>query len=294
MIPTVLAVVGAGVASFVVLAALFVPLERAFPARAAQRILRTGFSLDACFFVGQYLVFGAVALSVIASIGAVVGDAVPPALRAWTATRPAWAQVIGALALGDFAVYWFHRACHRFEWLWRFHEVHHSAEHLDWLAAHREHPLDGLVTQLCMNLPAIALGVRLELLAGVAIFRGAWAIFVHSNTRIPLGPLRWLLGAPELHHWHHARMQTHDARTVHNFANLAPWLDVAFGTYHCPDLRSGERGERGERGEEERYALGLSSEAQASRAGYLGHLVGPLLPRRLLARARQRPYFARS
>ena len=78
---------------------------------------------------------------------------------------------------------------------------------------------------------------------------------MHSNVKLPLGPLRWVLGSPELHHWHHARRE----RTEHNFANLAPWLDWLFGTHHLP------------RGEES-YALGV---AERHPVGYLGQLVWP-------------------
>jgi len=56
-----------------------------------------------------------------------------------------------------------------------------------------------------------------------------WAIFIHSNVRLPLGPLKVLVGSPQLHRWHHARM-----RDVGNYANLAPWLDLVFGTYRDP------------------------------------------------------------
>ena len=206
--------------NLVVLSAIFIPLERVFPARM-QQILRPQIVLDGCFFLGQYLVTTTAILAVLRVL-------TPLHSHALSASSPI-VQVVAAVVLGDLVVYWFHRACHRFELLWRFHAVHHTSEHLDWVAAHREHPLDGIVTAACMNLPAIVLGVRPELLAGIAIFRACWAIFVHSNTRIPLGPLKYLLGAPELHHWHHAR-----ANTEHNFANLAPYWDVVFGTHHCP------------------------------------------------------------
>lgn len=86
-------------------------------------------------------------------------------------------------------------------------------------------------------------------------FRGAWSILIHSNVRLPLGPLRVLVGAPELHHFHHARV----SRTAHNFANLAPWLDLAFGTYHLP---TGAR----------TYPLGLSEPWPKS---YLAQLLRP-------------------
>src|SRR5439155_5939294 len=57
--------IGAALASFVVLAAVFVPLERLFPARR-QRTLRKSLALDACFFFGQYFVWNAVAFAVLA------------------------------------------------------------------------------------------------------------------------------------------------------------------------------------------------------------------------------------
>src|SRR5262249_6978450 len=115
-----------------------------------------------------------------------------------------------------------------------------------------------LLTQLCQNLPAIIIGVPIEVLAPVAVFRGMWAVFVHSNVRVPLGPLRWVLGAPELHHWHHARVE----RAEHNFANLAPWIDVVFRTHHLP------------KGPED-YPLGLDTPVPD---GYVGKLLSPLVP----------------
>jgi sterol desaturase/sphingolipid hydroxylase (fatty acid hydroxylase superfamily) len=89
-----------------------------------------------------------------------------------------------------------------------------------------------------MNLPAIVVGFGLGPLAGLILFRGMWATFIHSNVRLPLPGLRVLVGAPELHHWHH---HVTDA-TRHNFSNLAPWTDLLFGTYHCPPNQDFEVG----------------------------------------------------
>jgi sterol desaturase/sphingolipid hydroxylase (fatty acid hydroxylase superfamily) len=247
------------ITSLGLLAVIFIPLERVFPARAGQRVLRPAFTVDLCFFFGQYLLWSGVAIAILTSAHMALHSLVPTAWHAWISARPLWLQVAAAVLLGDLCVYWFHRACHHFDWLWRFHAVHHSAEHLDWLAAHREHPLDGICTQLCVNLPAMAMGLPIHTLAGFVVFRGMWAIFVHSNVRLPLEPLRVLFGAPELHHWHHARVE----RTAHNFANLAPWLDRLFGTYHCPEG-------------EETYALGLSERWPK---GYVAQLLRPFVER---------------
>jgi sterol desaturase/sphingolipid hydroxylase (fatty acid hydroxylase superfamily) len=240
-------------ASLLILIVVFVPLERAFPARPEQRVLRPGLAVDAVFFAGQYLVWSVVSVAILAQAQHLL------ARFGWSGLAPRTLPIalacVLAVVLGDVLVYWFHRACHAWAPLWRFHAVHHSAEHLDFLAAHREHPLDGILTQLCQNLPAFLLGVPLGPLAALAVLRGMWAIFVHSNVRLPLGPMRWILGAPELHHWHHARVP----RTMHNFANLAPWIDAVFGTHHCPEGP-------------ERYALGLD---EPWPTGYLAQLARP-------------------
>ena len=91
------------------------------------------------------------------------------------------------------------------------------------------------------------------MLAALIAFRGIWAIFIHSNVRLPIGPLRVLIGAPELHHWHHDR-----DRDAGNYANISPIMDVLFGTYKCPD--------------HEPEHFGIDEPAPTS---YLGHMLRP-------------------
>ena len=153
----------------------------------------------------------------------------PGTFRAAVAGQPWWLQAIEVILLSDFFIYWGHRIQHRVPFLWRFHSIHHSAEHLDWLPAHREHPVDTVYTMGLINLPAFLLGFPLETLTALIAFRGIWAIYIHSNVRLPIGPLRWFIGAPELHHWHHDR-----ARDAGNYANISPLMDLMFGTYRCP------------------------------------------------------------
>ena len=250
-----ISMVVAAVASFVVLAAVFIPLERLFPARYPRGWLERLKSVDTLFFFGQYLLWASVAVAALSLLHPYVSPLLPAAVRGAFGAQPAPLQVVEAVFFADLCCYSWHRACHRFDVLWRFHAVHHSAPHVDWLAAHREHPLDGLTTQAALNLPLVLLGVPLSWLAGVIAFRGLWAIFIHSNVKLPVGPLRWLFGAPELHRWHHARQ----GMARHNFANLAPYLDVLFGTYHRP---AGD----------EAWEVGLD-EPQPN--GYVAHLMEP-------------------
>ncbi len=216
--------------SFLFLVLLFRPLEKIFAAKTDQPFFRPAWWLDLTFFLGQYLLWNVLVLWLLLAFGGWLDGIVPSEFRASVAAQPWWLQAVEVVLLSDLLIYWGHRLQHRVGFLWRFHAIHHSAEHLDWLAAHREHPIDTVYTMGLINLPAFVLGFPLETLAGLVAFRGLWAIYIHSNVRLPIGPLRVFIGAPELHHWHHDR-----DRDAGNYANISPLMDLLFGTYRCPD-----------------------------------------------------------
>ncbi len=170
--------------SFLFLCLVFVPIERGFPARRGQRFFRPEWWIDLCFFLGQYLLWSGVVLWLLTRFGGWVTGIVPTALRASVARQPWWLQAVEVVLLSDLFIYWGHRFQHRVGFLWRFHSIHHTAEHLDWLAAHREHPVDTVYTMGLINLPAFMLGFPLHTLAGLIAFRGIWAIYLHSNVRL--------------------------------------------------------------------------------------------------------------
>lgn len=223
--------------SFGFLILIFRPLEWAFPARKEQKFFRPDWWTDLCFFLGQYLFWGGVVIGALTYWSGWLETIIPTGFRELVAAQPWWLQAVEVVILSDFLVYWGHRLQHRVGFLWRFHSIHHSAEHLDWLAAHREHPLDTVYTMALINTPAFILGFPLETLTGLIAFRGIWAIYIHSNVRLPLGPIRMLIGAPELHHWHHDK-----DRDAGNYANISPLMDLLFGTYYCPDHEPEEFG----------------------------------------------------
>ncbi len=245
--------------SFVVLVMIFVPMEKVFPAKLKQKIFRPRWVLDLCFFMGQYFIWGAAVLWALNYFGPFLNDLVPQSLRQSVSGQWWWLQAAEVVLLSDLLIYWGHRLQHSVGFLWRFHKVHHSIEHMDWLAAHREHPLDTIYTVGIINLPAFILGFPLETLAGLIAFRGIWAIYIHSNVRLPLGPLRLLIGAPELHHWHHDL-----DRKAGNYANISPLMDVIFGTYTCPD--------------KEPEQFGIDEKLPEN---YAAQMISPLLPQKL-------------
>ena len=123
-----------------------------------------------------------------------LGGIVPQTFRDGVAAQSWWLQVIEVVLLSDFLIYWA-IACSTASASSGGSIRCTSAEHLDWLAAHREHPLDTTYTVGLINLPAFILGFPLETLADSSPW-GVWAIYIHSNVRLPIGPLRMLIGAP--------------------------------------------------------------------------------------------------
>jgi sterol desaturase/sphingolipid hydroxylase (fatty acid hydroxylase superfamily) len=251
-----LMLIGATAFSLLFLILVFVPMERVFPAKSGQKFFRPSWWLDFTFFIGQYVLWGAVVLWVLTYFNSWLSQIMPQSVRQTLSSQPWWLQALEVLLMSDFLIYWGHRLQHNVGFLWRFHKVHHSAEHLDWLAAHREHPLDTIYTVGIINLPAFILGFPLETIAGIIAFRGIWAIYIHSNVRLSLGPIRMLIGAPELHHWHHDL-----DRKAGNYANISPLMDVIFGTYVCPDH------------EPERFGI-----KEKFPQNYIGQMVQPLMP----------------
>ncbi len=246
-------------ASLFFLALVFIPMEKAFPAKRGQKIFRAKWFLDLCYFFGQYLLWSALVLKVLSYFGTWLDANISLSLRTFINAQPTWLQAIEVLILSDLLIYWGHRLQHKYDFLWRFHKVHHTAEILDWLAAHREHPIDSIYTVGIINLPALVFGFDLNTIAIIVAFRGLWAIYIHSNVRLPIGKLKMLIGSPELHHWHHDK-----ERDRGNYANISPLMDILFGTYVCPS--------------HEPDHFGIKEQFPTT---YMGQMLRPVLPAKL-------------
>lgn len=210
---------------------IFVPLERFVALRPRQRVLRGGWLTDLLHVLisGTLIKIGIatlLALPILAS-----PYLVPSAMRAAVAAQPFWLAFVEIIVLADLGFYLVHRAFHKVPWLWRFHAVHHSIEEMDWLAAHRVHPVDQILTKSASLLPMFALGFSPEPMLLFAVVYRWQALLIHANTCIGFGPLRWIFASPQFHHWHHANQREAFDR---NFAGQLSLLDLLFGTVHLP------------------------------------------------------------
>jgi sterol desaturase/sphingolipid hydroxylase (fatty acid hydroxylase superfamily) len=213
----------------VALAAVFIPLEKVF-ALHPRKVFRRGWTTDVVhFLVNNLLTLVGVIVAVVfagRALHAVIPEGARDAIAAW----PFGGQFAIALAVAELCGYWGHRATHRVPILWRFHKVHHSIEEMDSLAAAHLHPIDQAFTRSCVVLPLYALGFSRATFGVYLIVATILAIFVHANVRLRLPGIRWLIGTPEYHHWHHANFGGANHR---NFASL-PVVDAIFGTLHLP------------------------------------------------------------
>ena len=220
----------------VLLASLFVPLERLFALR--RREGARAMAGDLGYFYLNGVLPALLIAPVLALLATIVGAATPAAYGATVAGMPFWLKLVAGLVVSEIGAYWAHRGCHASPWLWRFHAVHHSIEHLDWLANTRAHPVDVVFVRLCGLAPLYALGLANPEASGAAamvpvyvtLAGTVWAFLIHANVRWRFGPVEQVVATPAFHHWHH----TNDAHRDRNFAALMPWVDRLFGTLHLP------------------------------------------------------------
>ncbi len=207
---------------------VFVFIERIYPHRREQRVLRRQWKLDVVYFVFNHLMVSVALLITTVFSEGLFGWAVNAQLQALIRSQPVWLQFIEVLVVADFTQYWGHRWMHESPVLWNFHAVHHCPAEMDWLSGSRMHFLEVLFTRSTVILPIYLLGFAESAINAYVVWVSVQAVLIHSNTRIEGGPLRRVFATPHFHHWHHAA----DAEAIdHNYASALPVLDMIFGTY---------------------------------------------------------------
>jgi sterol desaturase/sphingolipid hydroxylase (fatty acid hydroxylase superfamily) len=220
--------------AILIIALIFIPLERIFSLHPGQKLFRRHWVNDLIYlFLNGILIKAGLLLILGASVFA-INWAVPEAVGTAVRLQPLWLQAIEVIIVADIGFYLAHRAFHAFPFLWRFHAVHHSIEEMDWLAAHRVHPFDQIATKACSLLPVLALGFSEAAIAVFALTYQWQSLLIHSNIRINFGPLKWLFASPQFHHWHHANEK--DAYDK-NFAAQLPIIDALGGSLFLPAAR---------------------------------------------------------
>ena len=219
-------------------ALIFIPLERLFALRKNQRILRRGWRADILHFLFTRTLSDVFTFIIVGSLIFLIHWLISPEFQAEVASQNRLLQFAEAVLIANVGGYIGHRLSHEVPFLWRFHSVHHSISEMDWLAAARVHPLDQIVTKALTLVPLYILGFSKATFGAYIALATFHAVFIHANVRFKFGKLRWLIGSPQFHHWHHsADREAHNK----NFAGELPLLDLIFGTYYLPGDRMPER-----------------------------------------------------
>lgn len=240
-----------------VLLLIFAPLERLVPLRPHQGLFRRDWTIDTVYLIVNGFLIRLLFMGVLLMALPLMDGGSLAGVQARVSALPLWVQIPLAILIADLGFYLHHRLFHAVPALWKFHAVHHSIEQLDWLAAHRVHPVDQLASNCLSLLPLFALGFSAEAMAFHALSYFLQSHLIHANVRLRFGPLEWLLASPRFHHWHHA-----DQRDAHdrNFGGQTLLWDRLFGTIHMPTMFP------------ERYGT-----ADAAPIGYLRQLAWPFV-----------------
>ena len=224
------------------MAIIYVPLERIWPQYPEQGTFRNEWTLDVVYFMSTHLPIQVLSFLVLLPATQAVKYLGVPALQHAIARMPWLLQFFLAVIVADISEYFVHLALHKVPFLWRFHAVHHSSKALDWIAGSRSHFVDDTLVRGFILVPMM-LGFSQSIIFAYLIFVTLHATWTHCN----FGPnAKWIerfLVMPRYHHWHHTSQKEGIDK---NFAIHFPWIDKLFGTYYYPDYWPEQYGLDGE------------------------------------------------
>lgn len=213
-------------------------LEMAFPWRKNQRIFRKDFWLDGFYMFFNFFIFSLAVAGFYALIGAMNADLGITMktlaifdMSAW----PMWSQLIVFFIVLDFVQWVTHVALHRFEWMWRFHQVHHSVEEMGFAAHLRYHWMENILYKPLKTVGVMLIGGFEPEQAYIVHFAAITIGHLnHANIHITWGPLKYIFNNPVMHLWHHVYHLPEGRRYGINFGiSLSVW-DYIFGTASIP------------------------------------------------------------
>jgi sterol desaturase/sphingolipid hydroxylase (fatty acid hydroxylase superfamily) len=215
--------------------AAFVLLEWVFPqVRPEQPPLRDGWKLDLGYFGVNHLAIGIFLVTSAHFAHDAFAWAVNAKVQSFVLAMPAVLRFVLVILAADAVEYASHRAYHEVPWLWRIHAIHHSPQTMDWLSGSRLHFLEPLVTRALVLVPIFLLGFPQDTIFAYLIFISVQSVLIHSNIKMNLGWLRYVIVTTQFHHWHHAS----DTEAIDkNYTAHTPIFDLLFGTWHLPKDR---------------------------------------------------------
>jgi sterol desaturase/sphingolipid hydroxylase (fatty acid hydroxylase superfamily) len=150
-----------------------------------------------------------------------------------TAVLPPALVTILVIILMDLAIYWQHRASHRFGWFWALHKLHHADADFDITTGLRFHPGEALLSMLYKGAVGALLGAPPEAMLLFELYIAVGSMIEHGNIALPPrleSVIRRFWVTPAMHTVHHS---AHGDDHNHNYSFAISIWDRLFGTYRA-------------------------------------------------------------
>lgn len=213
-------------------------LEIFFPWRKEQSIFRRDFWLDGFYMFFNFFLFAIAISGFYKLLGLLFGDLgiKQSSLAILDMSQfPSWVQLLIFFLVLDFVQWFTHILLHRYRFLWKFHQIHHSVKEMGFAAHLRYHWMENVLYKPLKTFGVMILGgFEPEQAYIVHFFAIAIGHFNHANIKITWGPLKYLLNNPVMHLYHHAH-DLPDGKYGVNFGiSLSLW-DYIFKTNYIPE-----------------------------------------------------------
>jgi sterol desaturase/sphingolipid hydroxylase (fatty acid hydroxylase superfamily) len=213
------------------MALIYVPLERLWPQYPEQGTFRDQWTLDVVYFLSTHLPIQILSFLVLLPATQATHYLAIPSVAHLIARMPWLLQLLLAIVIADLAEWTVHYALHKVPYLWRFHSIHHSSPALDWIAGSRSHFFDDTLVRGFILVP-LMLGFSQNIILAYLVFVTLHATWTHCNFAPGIKWLERYVVLPRYHHWHHSSQKQAIDK---NFAIHFPWIDRLFGTHYLPD-----------------------------------------------------------
>jgi sterol desaturase/sphingolipid hydroxylase (fatty acid hydroxylase superfamily) len=145
---------------------------------------------------------------------------------------PLWFKFSIGLLLMDLIGAWFvHWVEHKIPFLWKFHVIHHTDQHVDTTSANRHHPGESVLRLIFTTTAIIIIGAPIWLIFVYQTMSLILTQFNHANIKMNETldrSLGLIFCTPNMHRVHHHYRQPYSDT---NYGNIFSFWDRIFGTY---------------------------------------------------------------
>jgi len=220
----------------VVLSLIVFALEVRFPWRRDQEVLRPELGLDIFYMFFNMFLFPLLGYAALSSLLAGTFEKVGfvQSLRGWISLRelPGAVQIVFLFVIRDFLQWNIHIVLHHVPFLWKLHEVHHSAEQMSFPVHLRYHWVENIIYRVPEYLLFLLIGSNVTDVFIIYVVSLTFGHLNHANFRMRWGPLKYIFNNSQMHLWHHAK-DLPNRYGVNYAISLSLW-DWLFQTAYAP------------------------------------------------------------